>query len=340
MKPSCRNPGANLSLVAAMALGLGIASTATGAPIADQPGLSGQVTPLVGVVASRSNLAVSSDEKRIDSLYSLSSREYRAVGGALGRVDYTITPGKFAVHAGTPRTALTEGEISLEFGASYRIDGVGILSAGVTPVSFAGNEVWTDPFVTDERRSATDVTRRGLRLGLSGIGGSGLSVDYRLFRRDVDEERAGQALGLSPADRSRLARDTTEHRFDLAYRLPVSEGFALTPGVQYRRMDADGAANRGWLLRPQLTASWQRERLSLSLTGYYGVDRYDVRQPVFDEYRDSDQMGVVAGVSYAEPFGWSNWSVDAWGVWSESDSDIRFYDQQTSVFAVGLGYRF
>lgn len=330
----------NASLAAAMALGLGAASTATGAPIASEPGFSGRITPLVGVVGSRSNLDVSSDQKRIDSLYSLSSREFRAVGGALGRVDYTITPGKFAVYAGTPRTALTEGEISLEIGANYRIDGVGILSAGVTPLSFAGNQVWSDPFVTGKRRTTTDVTRRGLRLGLAGIGGTGLSVDYRLFRRDVDDERSGQWLGLSTTARGRLERDATEHRFDIAYRLPVSKGFALTPGVQYRRMDADGAANRGWLLRPQLTASWQRESLSLSLTGYYGVDRYDLRQPVFDEYRDSDQMGVVAGVSYAEPFGWSNWSVDAWGVWSESDSDIRFYDQQTGVFAVGLGYRF
>jgi len=323
-----------------MALGLGIAASATAAPIADEPGFSGQLTPLVGVIGSRSNLDVSSDQKRIDTLYGLSSREYRPVAGLLGRVDYTIVPRRFSLHAGTPRSALTEGELSLEIGASYRLDGIGTLSAGVIPVTFVGNEVWADPFVAGLRREATDVSRRGLRLGLSGIGGTGLSVDYRLFRRDVDEERSGQALGLSAIDQARLERDSTEHRFDLSYRLPVSEGFSLTPAVQYRRLDADGAANRGWLLRPQLTASWRRDRLRLSLTGYYGVDRYDERQPVYAEYRDASQMGVVAGVSYAEPFGWSNWSVDAWGVWSESDSDIRFYDQQTSVFAVGLGYRF
>lgn len=328
-------------LLTAVALVWGVGTSATAAaPIANETGFSGQLTPLVGVIGSRSNFNVSGDQKRIDSLYELSSREYRPVGGLLGRIDYTIVPRQFAVHAGTPRSALTEGELSLEIGAIYRLDGVGTLSAGVIPVSFAGNEVWADPFVTGERREATDVSRRGLRLGLAGIGGTGLSVDYRVFRRDVDEERSGEALDLSAADRGRLERDATEHRFQLSYRLPVSEGFSLTPGLQYRRLDADGAANRGWLLRPQLTASWRRDRLSLSLTGYYGVDRYDVRQPIYDEYRDSEQLGMVAGVSYAEPFGWSNWSVDAWGVWSESDSDIRFYDRQTSVFAVGLGYRF
>ncbi len=317
----------------------GGANAQTG-PVADETGWSGQLTPLVGVISSRSNLSVSSDQKEIDSLYRLSSREYRPVAGVLGRVDYTITPRRLGLYAGTPRTAVQEGEISLEFGARYRLGNAGVLSAGVIPTTFAGNEVWSDPFVTDEPRRATDADRRGLHLGVAGIAGTGLSVDYHLFRHDIDEERSGKALGLSMAERSLLDRDATEHRFDLAYRLPAVSGVTLTPGLQYRRMDADGAANRGWLLRPQMTAQWQVDRLSLSLTGFYGVDRYDVRQPVYDEYRDAEQLGVVAGVRYAEPFGWSNWSVDAWGVWSETDSDIRFYDQQTGVFAVGLGYRF
>ncbi|WP_372591346.1 DUF2860 family protein [Guyparkeria sp.] len=308
--------------------------------IADETGWSGQIAPLVGVISSRSNLAVSSDQKEIDSLYRLSSREYRPIGGALGRVDYTITPGRLALYAGTPRTAFQDGEISIEVGARYRLGDAGVLSAGVIPTSVAGNEVWSDPFVTGQPRTATDASRRGLHLGMAAIGGTGLSVDYHLFRHEIDEERSGVALGLSAADRALLDRDATEHRVDLNYRLPAVSGITLTPGLQYRRMDADGEANRGWLLRPQMTAQWQVDRLSLSLTGFYGVDRYDVRQPVYDEYRDAEQLGVVAGVRYAEPFGWSNWSVDAWGVWSDTDSDIRFYDQQTGVFAVGLGYRF
>ena len=336
-RTSCRKAG---RLLAASALFLAGAAMGQAGPIAGEAGLSGQVTPLVGVISSRSNLAVSSDQKEIDSLYRLSSREYRPVGGALGRVDYTITPGRLALYAGTPRTAFQDGEISLEAGARYRLGNAGVLSAGVIPASVAGNEVWSDPFLAGERRTATDASRRGLHLGMAAIGGTGLSVDYHLFRHDIDEERSGEALGLSAADRALLDRDATEHRFDLAYRLPAVSGVTLTPGLQYRRMDADGGANRGWLLRPQMTAQWQVDRLSLSLTGFYGVDRYDLRQPVYDEYRDAEQMGVVAGVRYAEPFGWSNWSVDAWGVWSESDSDIRFYDQQTGVFAVGLGYRF
>ncbi len=310
------------------------------APIADETGLSGEVQPLVGVISSRSNLAVSSDQKRIDSLYSLSSRETRAVGGALGRIDYTVVPRELALYAGTPRSSLADGEIAVELGARYLVDRVGLLTAGVIPVTVNDGEAWSDPFVAGTRRDATDVDRRGLRLGLAGIAGTGLSVDYRLYRRDVDRERSGQALGLSTADRRLLAREGTEHRFDLNYRLAVTDRLSLTPGLQYRRLEADGAANRGWLLRPQVSARYDIDRWSVSMTGYFGVDRYDARQPIYDEYRDGEEMGVVAGVRYVEPFGWSNWSVNAYGVWSERESDIRFYDEQTGLLGVGLGYRF
>ncbi|MFN2381921.1 MAG: DUF2860 family protein [Guyparkeria sp.] len=316
-------------------------SVAQAAPIAGETGFSGEIQPLVGVLSSRSNLAVSSDQKRIDSLYSLSSRETRPIGGALGRVDYTVVPQELALYAGTPRSALADGEIAVELGARYLVGGVGLLTAGIIPVTVNDSEVWSDPFAVGTRRDATDVDRRGLRLGLAGIAGTGLSVDYRLYRRDIDSERSGEALvGLSPAERRLLQRDGTEHRFELNYRVALTDNWSLTPGVQYRRLDADGAANRGWLLRPQLTAQYDIDSWSISMTGYYGVDRYDARQPIYDEYRDGEEMGLVAGVRYAEPFGWSNWSVNAFGVWSESDSDIRFYDQQTGVFAVGLGYRF
>ncbi|WP_158611825.1 DUF2860 family protein [Guyparkeria sp. SCN-R1] len=326
--------------LAILPLSLLLATGAQASPIADETGFSGEIQPLIGVMSSRSNLAVSGDQKRIDSLYSLSSRETRPIGGVLGQIDYTVVPRELSLYAGTPRSALADGELGVEVGARYLVGGVGLLTAGVIPVTVNDSEVWSDPFVVGERRDATDTDRRGLHLGLAGIAGTGLSVDYRLYRRDIDDERSGQALELSPAERRLLEREGTEHRFDLNYRLALTDRFSLTPGVQYRRLDADGAANRGWLLRPQLTARYEMDRWSLSMTGYYGVDRYDARQPIYDEYRDGKEMGVVAGVRYAEPFGWSNWSVNAYGVWSERDSDIRFYDQETGLFAVGLGYRF
>lgn len=328
--------------VAAALVSLGLAGiqTANASPIADETGLSGEIMPLGGVLWSRSNLAVSSDQKRIDSLYSLSSRETRVVGGVLGHVDYTLKPRKLSLYAGTPRSALADGDIQVELGARYLVDNLGLLTAAVIPMTVTDSEVWSDPFVVGSPREATDVDRRGLRLGLAGVLGTGLSVDYRLYRKDVDQERSGAALGLSAAERSQLARDGEEHRFDVNYQVAITDNFSLTPGVQYRRLDADGAANRGWLLRPQLTAQLEIQRWQFSMTGYYGVDRYDARQPVYDQYRDGNRKGVVAGVRYAEPFGWSNWSVNAYGAWSERDSDIRFYDENSSLFAVGLGYRF
>jgi len=323
-----------------IAAGLALAPAAYATPVPAETGLSGELMPLAGVLSSRSNLAVSGDQKRIDSLYSLSSRETRAIGGLLGQIDYTLLPRRWSLFAGPPRSALSDGELAIELGTRYRIERLGLLTAAVIPLTVTDGEVWSDPFVLGTARKATDVERRGLRLGLAGVLGTGLSVDYRLYRRDVDAERSGLALGLSAAERAALAREGSEHRFDLHYRVALTDHFSLTPGVQYRRLDADGAANRGWLLRPQLSARLEIERWQLSMTGYYGVDRYDARQPVFDEYRDGREMGVVAGVRYAEPFGWSNWSVNAYGVWSERDSDIRFYDERTGLFAVGLGYRF
>ncbi|HER19573.1 MAG TPA: DUF2860 domain-containing protein, partial [Chromatiales bacterium] len=123
--------GVVLGFALSTVLPTSMTTAAMAGPIAEETGVSGEIMPLVGVVSSRSNFAVSSDQKRIDSLYSLSARDTRLVGGVLGEVDYTLVPKRLSLYVGTPRSALADGELAVEFGSRSLIDRVGLFTAAV-----------------------------------------------------------------------------------------------------------------------------------------------------------------------------------------------------------------
>jgi len=309
-------------------------------PIAAERGFSGELNLLGGVLSSRSNLAVSGDQRQINSLDELQPRQSRAITGVLGQVDYTVVPRRFSLYAGTPMQGLSDGCLVLELGMRYQLEEAGQLRAGVIPLALLNNEVWVDPFLTGQNRARTDRDSYGFNVGWTEIYGSGFSVDYQFLRHDINRDQAGFSANLTALERRELRRGGDEHQFIVNYSLPLNQQWTVVPELRYTRYQTDGAVNRGWLLRPQLTASWQQENWQVSLTGYMGLDRYDLKNPLLDGYQDSEQYGLAAGVRYENPFGWENWSVDALGIWSERDADVRFYDSNTHLFSIGLGYRF
>lgn len=309
-------------------------------PIPAEQGFSGDLNVLGGVISSRSNLAVSGDQRQIDSLDELQSRHSRAIAGVLGQVNYTVVPSRFSLYAGTPLRGLSDGRLVLELGMRYQLEELGQLRAGVIPLALFNNEVWVDPFLTGQNRERTDRDSYGFNLAWTGIYGTGFSVDYQFLRHDINRDQAGFFANVTSLERRQLRRGGDEHQFIVNYRLPLTQQWSLMPELRYTRYQADGAVNRGWLLRPQLTASFRQDNWRVSLTGFVGLDRYDQKNPLLDGYQDSEQYGVVAGVRYHNPFGWENWSVDALGIWSERDADVRFYDGNTHLFSIGVGYQF
>lgn len=330
------------TLLTAFGLSLGLTTSGLQAagPVPAEPGFSGEITVLGGAISSRSNLAVSSDQREIERLDGLQPRHTRAIGGLLGQVNYTIVPRQFSLYAGTPLRGLSDGRLVLELGARYQIEQVGELRAGIIPLALFNNEVWADPFLTGAPRQRTDHDSYGFNLAWLGLFDTGFSVDYQFLRHDINRDQAGQAAGLTPMQLREQRRSGDEHQFIVNYRFTLDEQWTLLPGLRYTYYAADGAINRGWELRPQLTASWRQDNWQLSLTGFVGVDRYNQSNPLVGGYQDSEQYGVIAGVRYHNPFGWENWRVDALGIWNERDADARFYDSNTSLFSIGMGYRF
>ena len=105
------------------------------APIMPRPGWSGEISPLLGVLHNRSNLAVSDDQARLDSLYAQPLAHTRGLVGLVGTVHYTLRPARWDLFAGMPPWRIRDGDFLLEAGMRYQLPGVGQLRGGVVSLT-------------------------------------------------------------------------------------------------------------------------------------------------------------------------------------------------------------
>lgn len=207
--------------------------------------------------------------------------------------------------------------------------------------------LWVYPLSRDLKRlsrTASEfgqgiLTRRAKTSSLSVV--SQLSCSFnQMADSEIDDDYIGNSLTLSANERSSLKRDSVFQRATLDVSIPVFANLNLTPGVQYTVRDADGSAQSHRDKAVQLAISSSLRRHSFTATFRASQTEYDESNPVFDRKRDSDNVGIFAVYNYMGLFSWQNAMFNLMAGYSESDSDITFYDTETFFVATGVGFRF
>ncbi len=303
-------------------------------------GFSGYIQPMVGVASVKSASSVGDDNARIDALDQEGKSETIIVPMLEWNAGYGFAEERARIWAGSSEDTASEGGGLLELGASYTLgDGSRILLAYTPPV--LNGDVWEDPFLVGRNRVETDMTSQGIRVGVESVFGLPLSLSYNYTIEDIDQDRAGTSLSsLSAGDRERLKRSGKNHQADIRYDIDLGHGFALQPGVNFTRGEADGAANRFDQYGCAIALGYTLNKASFSVATVVGRSEYDERHPVFGKTREDDIYGLNLGMNYRAPFNVESLSLVLYTVFSRRDSNIKFYDERVLMSGFGVNWAF
>ena len=101
-------------------------------------------------------------------------------------------------------------------------------------------------------------------------------------------------------------------------------------------------ANTGVDLK--LNYTYFGDPVTLVLNGSVGQADYDKSNPIYGKTRDDDRYGVSATVYYKNPWGWKLFGSEPMqffvtGVYSVTDSNIDFYNQEALLGMGGVAFR-
>ena len=320
-------------------------------PIPAESGFSGYMNLGVAYARVKSNTVAGIkswdvSKKRIASLDENPDSESTGLPVVNVEFRYTFAPQRTQLFFGNSLEDLLRLETAGQIGIRRELGNAGIGAAGVV-FSSLPTEVWEDPYVINEDRKETDYSSTGGRLTWDLILGSNLQIEYTYRKIDIDDERSGTFLGLSPDQAKLLDRNGNRHTAQILYRIfSDTKKHVFIPSIQYSRFDLDGEAMSNDTYQFQLSYGYEGKKFALVANGMINKADYDKRHPVYDKTREDDNWGGAVMIFYRKPFGWQGPSfIRGWSLWVnwayyELDANIDFYDSTFGLYAAGLLFVF
>ncbi|MEX3071794.1 DUF2860 domain-containing protein [Vibrio alginolyticus] len=300
------------------------------ARLAETAGLSGELSLNAGFVTSESNFNTDSD-KTIDSLSHSADSDSSVVAGPLGNIAYTFgTQLNQQVYAGTTRSDVAIGTLAFQLGYQYQLPSGTVLDVSYLPTLLEG-EAWRNPYQVGVARRTTDESGNAYRLQIKGLIDKNFNLDLAFADKQIDDEEV--------TDRT-LARDADIYYIKGDYRILLNRTAMLQPAFTYINHDADGDAES--FDSYGLDISWFKfiNRHRLALTAGYSYKDYQSQSLTFAKTRSDDTVKLFAAYEYQNVFDWQDWSFISFAGYSQTSSNITFYDEKQYLMSVGLNYHF
>ncbi len=194
-----------------------------------------------------------------------------------------------------------------------------------------GKALWEDPFLLDQPRQQTWATEYGAKLGLSGLGGTPVALEYGAEVLSVGEDLAGAAY-------PELDRDGMRHWVELGWDQDLSGGFSAKPALVYESGEYDGGAMSFSGSGASLELVYEGRELSVESRFTFTARTYDEEHPLFGHAREDDLSTAYVMVTGRGMFASDSLSMKAGLLWESRSSNITFYDSSGDLVFVGLGY--
>jgi len=317
-------------------LPLGIALSGTAFAELGEPGLGGEVSLLAGFSGGKSNFNMDKETKT-GELNSAGESDSGAMFAPLGQLRYTFgDTNNHQLYFGTARGDIIEGVFAIELGYAMEFGNESVLSFAYLP-TIANGEVWEDPYLTNTARKKTDISGNTYRIQYENILDTGLSGDFAFYDQDIDNEKSGSQL---TSNQELLNRDANGCYAGISMGFPISATSFLEPSISYQDHSADGKAMSFKRYGISLTYMHMVGNHAFSVNGDYSNTQYDAKNPVFNDTQKDNSYGVNLSYEYSEFMGWDNWGFNALLGYSNTASNINFYDTNDYFTGVGLSYKF
>ena len=284
-------------------------------------------------------------DRSIGSVYSSpDSKDYSKITPAF-ELSYTFADSRTQIFGGTEMEDFITDDPALGIGVRQGVGTIGNLRASL--LASTGREVYKDPYVVNAKRSRTDQSSGGMRLGWENIMQTDFDVTYTHRKIDIDKELSGATpvvdggLGLNAQQINELDRNGDKYKVDLSYRLAVDGDNIIVPTISSINYDLDGDAvsmSGGQFELNYAYLGLQDWELSANLaTSYISSDDYN---PIYGKKQDLDSRGISLAATYKEPFGLKDWKARGAFAYGKQDSNIDFYNTSLNSVSLGMMYNF
>ncbi|MFA0084954.1 DUF2860 domain-containing protein [Vibrio sp. E150_011] len=322
-----------------LAVAVSLVSTTAVAKLGESNGFSGEIAINAAYSSKTSNLTNTDDDYRV---YTGGQQEDSgALVLPLGNVQYTFgSASNHQVFLGTSRADIAVGTVALEAGYKYLFKDRTKISFAILPTILEG-EVWKDPYM-DGTRSTTNEKGTAYRMQIDNIAGSLFSLDLAYGKRELDEEKSGQdaSVGLTDEQAQMLNRNADILYGKFKMMLPISREVLLYPALIYTQQDAEGSAMKHNTYGAEISSFMSLGNHKLALTVGYLKRDFDAANPIYDVTRSDDEWKAFLAYEYPGIFYSDNVSLVAFSGFTNSTSNIAFYEEQNWITAVGVNWEF
>lgn len=194
-------------------------------------------------------------------------------------------------------------------------------------------DVWENPFLTSAARKLTAMSSGGFVLNYKDIRGTGLTLNYKFKATEVDQDAIGE---IDPT----LRRAGVSHTLGLGYRLTLDMLNTVTPGIWYARNHIYGAANSSHEYISGLEYTRETDQYRLNMITLLSRSLYDRTHAVFMSKRSDWGYAAVGSLIWYDLFGREHWYTEAGISYTETSSNIDFYDERNFILGLAVGYFF
>ncbi|MEM9255907.1 MAG: DUF2860 family protein [Pseudomonadota bacterium] len=256
-------------------------------------------------------------------------------------VNYTFSNLKTQVSIGNDLSDFLQFDRSTVASVRHDFDTLGRVQLSFVSTPYLATEVWEDPYILNAKRNGTERTSDGGRFTWDKIFGSQFELKIESRAIDLDEERSGEALGLSESERALLDREGDSNTVELGYLFILDEGANVArPSFTYIDQDLDGKAmaQEGY----KLGFSWLHTNPSISWVNNlnYTIWNGDERNPIFGERNDATTYAIASQMFFKNAFGMKHWQPNVSVLYAKTDGDIEFNDSAGWLVSVAIGRTF
>ncbi|MDF2155090.1 DUF2860 domain-containing protein [Vibrio sp. CAU 1672] len=300
------------------------------AQLAPSAGLSGEIALNAGYTTSKSQFNTDS-ARTLTSLEQAPDRESSLLVAPLGNLAYTFGSRlNQQIYLGTTRSDIAVGTLAFQLGYRYQLPSSVIVDISYLPTVIDG-ETWRNPYLLNTARQTTDEGGNAFRLQLNRLVDGNLNLDFAYADKDVEHDQVSDLT---------LLRDAQIYYVKSGYRIPLSRTSSLKPAITYISQDAAGEAESFDSYGIDISWFSLLNRHRLALTTEYQQRDYQAASQTFSTTRKDDNWRFFVAYEYQNVFNWQDWSFVSFASYSQTESNIRFYDETQSLVSVGLNYRF
>ncbi|MGR5196083.1 DUF2860 domain-containing protein [Vibrio rotiferianus] len=300
------------------------------AQLAETAGFSGEISLNAGFVSSKSHFNTD-NSSTINSLNESAESDSSFIAAPLGNIAYTFgSQLSQQVYIGTTRADVAVGTLAFQLGYQYQLPSGTILDISYLPTVLEG-ETWRDPYKTGSARQTTDEGGNAYRFQIKRFLDDNFNLDLAYADKDVEKDEV--------TDRT-LARDAKVYYLKGDYRIPLSRTSMLQPAFTYIHHDADGDAESYHSYGVDLSWFQFINRHRIALTAGYATKDFESASMTFGKTRNDDTLSFFAAYEYENVLNWQNWSLISLAGYSNTSSNITFYDEKEYLVSIGLNYSF